>query len=287
MTDNNNQLANTGAAAPRRILAGLGAVADEIQTIEAALVLAEALRTEITGYFVEESNLLDLAGLPFAKAIPPSGRSARPIEPFEMEREFVQAAATWRRTLSAHASRSRITCTFRTARGSYCAEIAKAAVETDIVVVNPANISQYGRTAVAAVLNAMGPAAGMVLLPRQGWIARRGPVAIVVEDIPGANLFRMAERIASAAGVGTVILILPGGERKLDDMRKAAHAALGPDAQLEMLPGPEPSDAVMSIADWHPSYVIWSGGNGPQREEKLDLLLRAAGAPVVLLRDIG
>ena len=60
-----------------RILAGFGSVADEEPTIDTALMLARALEADIAGYFVEDTDLLNLAALPFAKVVRPADRSVR------------------------------------------------------------------------------------------------------------------------------------------------------------------------------------------------------------------
>ena len=49
--------AGTGTRRPRRILTGLGGLADDTATIDAALALARAMHADIAGHFVEESSL--------------------------------------------------------------------------------------------------------------------------------------------------------------------------------------------------------------------------------------
>ena len=240
---------SSGEAVPRRILAGLGPIADEMQTIEAALALAAALRAEITGHFVEESNLLDLAALPFTKTIRPSGRSIVPLELSQMEREISHAAATWRRTLSARAERSRISCTFRTTRGEYCTEIAKAAAAADIVVLNPANVAGRGRNAVAAILGAVRDAAVTVLLPEYRPRSGRGPVVLLAgAAVPGAETFHLAERIASITGTGLVVLAAGADGSMLDEIRAAARNAIDADMPVQQAPAPEMSIVAASAA---------------------------------------
>lgn len=270
---------------PRRILAGFGPIADEMQTIEAALALAEALRAEIAGHFVEESSLLDYAALPFARIVRPGGKPAVPLELSQMEREFSHAAATWRRTLSMRAERSRVSCTFSTTRGEYCTEIAKAASATDIVVVNPANVAERGRNAVAAIRAAVRGAAVTVLLPAYRPRSRRGPVVLMARDgVPGAETFRLADRMASTSGSGLVVLAVGDAGTALEEIRSAAHAAIDADVRIHRVPGAEISAAVAALGALEPSYVIWPGEQRSLSDAEIADLLRNAKAPLLLMR---
>ena len=53
----------------RRILVALDASRHSLAALEAASELAEALKAELVGIFVEDVNLLYLAGLPFAREV--------------------------------------------------------------------------------------------------------------------------------------------------------------------------------------------------------------------------
>ncbi len=274
--------ASAGKPAPIRILAGLGPVVDEIRTIEAALALAQALKAEITGHFVEESSLYDLAALPFAKALRPMGRQALPIEQLDMEREIAHAAANWRQTLGVRANRSSVTCTFRTTRGEYCAEIAKAATTTDIVVINPANIAGAGRRAVAAVLSAFKGTAATVLLPDRSSAVAHGPVVLLAGAAdPELETFRLAGRIASKRGARLIVLTNAALKPLLEAQQTNAPEEF--ESRILLQPGSGVSGTALAIAAMRPSFVIVSADRGHLSEPDVEILLRAAGAPLMLI----
>jgi hypothetical protein len=267
-----------------RVLACLGSIADEEQTIEAAFALAGALQAQVAGCFVEESNLLDLAALPFARAVRPTGEASAPLDLLQMQQHIAGAAALWKRTLNARAERSRITVTFDTLRGEYCAEIARVAAATDIVVVNPQNVAGRAHNAVAAILGAVRDPAVTVLLPGGRQRMQAGPVVLLAPDgVPDAGAFHLADRVASTTGSGILVAMMPGGEGQSEAIRAAARETVHGELQVRRLPAGEIGAAAASIGELQPSFVIW-----PPRPDlagqDAETLLRATHAPLLLMR---
>ena len=63
----------------RRILVAVDASTHSLAALEAASVLAEVLNAELVGIFVEDINLLRLAGLPFAREVRYQSALDRPL----------------------------------------------------------------------------------------------------------------------------------------------------------------------------------------------------------------
>ncbi len=268
---------------PRRILAGFGGLADEVATIDAALALAQALRAEITGHFVEESNLLDLAGLPFARAVRTPGQSATTIESGRMKQELAHAASTWRRTLVARAERSKITCTFRTSTGEYCSEIAKATAESDFVVVNPANVPDQGRARARTVLDAIAAYAGLVVLPERRKTGK-GPVLLLLDTEADHSTLSLAQRIAVAAETDLVIVASTGAGNDEAEMRSQITQAVGTSARIDFTAAPLTADMIADVSALDPSFIVWPGWNVAEDKDLAESLLHATNAPLLLLR---
>jgi len=280
-----NEPVGAGTTPRRRILAGFGPIADEMQTIEAALALAGALRAEIAGHFVEESSLLDFAALPFAKTFRPTDRSAVPLELRQMEREISHAAATWRRTLGARAQRSRIACTFATSRGEYCTEIAKAAIETDIVVVNPANVAARSRHAVAAILGTIKNVPITVLLPDYAPVRSPGPVVLLAGDaVPDLEIFVLAGRMAALSGTHLIVLSSRKNHAPVDAALSKASQAIAADIEVRSVTEDSASEEIGSVAALQPSFVICPPGAQHRSEADVAALLRFSRAPLLLMR---
>ena len=77
-----------------RIVAGFGSVANEGPTIDTALMLVRAFEADVAGYFIEDTDLLNLAALSFAKAMRPTDPTVRSVELSHMERAMARAAST-------------------------------------------------------------------------------------------------------------------------------------------------------------------------------------------------
>ena len=273
------------AERPRRILAGFGSLADEAATIDTALALARALQAEVAGHFVEESNLLDLAGLPFARAVRAAGRSVTPIESSHMKREIAHAASTWRRALTAKAERSSITYSFHTCTGEYCSEIAKVTAETDVVVVNPANVSRLGHTGARTVLDSFAAYAGLVVLPERRNTGN-GPVALLMDAETGASALALARRVAEVSETELIVVALPGIDDDETELRRRIVEAIGTNARIIFPILPASDEWIASVAALTPSYIVWPGWNLAEDKDLAERLLRTAGAPLVLLRHV-
>ena len=84
----------------RRILVALDASHHSLAALDAAAELAASLEAELQGLFVEDANLLRLAGLPVARVVRyPFATPARP-DPVRMERELRVQAAQARQALA-------------------------------------------------------------------------------------------------------------------------------------------------------------------------------------------
>ena len=71
----------------RRILVALDASPHSLAALEAAAELAASLRAELIGLFVEDANLLRVAGFPFAREFGAYTAQAREIDAEHVARE--------------------------------------------------------------------------------------------------------------------------------------------------------------------------------------------------------
>jgi len=118
----------------RRIVVGLDAGPRGRATLQAAAQLAARMQAELVGLFVEDIDLLHLAGLPFAREVGYPSATLRPLDVAAMERALRAAADEVHRMLAAIAGRGPLSWSFRIARGAVLSELRAAATEGDIVV---------------------------------------------------------------------------------------------------------------------------------------------------------
>jgi len=94
--------------------------------------LARRLDAELEGVFVEDSDLLRLAGLSFLREFRPTSMRSEQVHAGRMEQELRAMARRAERAMSEQARRQGVTCRFRTWRGSVERELLNT-VEGDVL----------------------------------------------------------------------------------------------------------------------------------------------------------
>ena len=119
----------------RRIVVSLDG--SDKATLDRMVDLARELEAELVGLFVEDTELLSLAALPFGETgYPTALRRALDVE--AMERSLRAQARRIHRELDARLAGNRIKWTFEVVRGRLAAALASIAAEGDIVFVQAA-----------------------------------------------------------------------------------------------------------------------------------------------------
>src|SRR5262245_60937536 len=193
----------------RRIVVALDASPHSLAALAAAGELAEALRAELVGIFVEDVNLLHLAGLPFAREVTYLSGVARPLDSPSMERELRIQAEQARQTLAGVAGRRQLRWSFRVVRGQVTAELLTAAQEADVLALGRASWAstrrvRLGSTARQVVAQARRP----VVLLQQGQAICQ-PVHLAYDGSPAARrALATASRIASMTGGQLTVMVV-------------------------------------------------------------------------------
>ncbi|MDR4505049.1 MAG: universal stress protein [Candidatus Scalindua sp.] len=125
----------------RHILVALDGSPHSLAALEAAADMAAYLNAGLSGIFIEDINLLNLADLSFIKQVDTFSASLRPIDRQHISRQFRMQAIRARNALEQVADRTHIQWSFRVIRGHVTAEIMAAASEADIVILGKAGWS--------------------------------------------------------------------------------------------------------------------------------------------------
>lgn len=120
--------------APRRIVVLLDASAAGKAALAAAAARAAELEAELLAVFVEDVDLLHLAGLPFAREIGFPSATRRELDASAMERALRQIADEARRSVAEIAKRMPLQWSFQIARGALSTQMLAAAAEADLVI---------------------------------------------------------------------------------------------------------------------------------------------------------
>lgn len=154
-----------------RILVALDNARHSMSALELAATLAAQLQKELQTIFVEDLNLIHLAGLPFAREIDRMLASAREFDRGEIDRSLRAQVETVRNTLTEVTTRLRIPSSLQVVRGYYVNEALAAANTADILFLSrfkqtPTPHKPPQRTAIAVLYNGT-TAAGRALLLSQ------------------------------------------------------------------------------------------------------------------------
>ena len=211
----------------RRILVALDASPHSLAALEAASEMAARTEAELLGLFVEDINLLRLAGLPFAREVGFPSAISRELDIVAMERALKVVAARARQAITTAAERARIRWSFRVARGSVVTELLSAALEADLLALgklsrgfSPAR--HVGSTALSVIARAPRP----VLLLERG-ISVRAPVLVVFDGSQAAReTLPVAAELSKACGDGLVVLIATSALESVKQLQKEADDVL-------------------------------------------------------------
>ena len=171
----------------RRIMVAVDTSMHSLAALEAASELADALKAELVGVFVEDINLLHLAGLPFAREVRYLSRRDQPLHSVDMERELRVQAAQVRQALASVAARRQLRWSFRVLRGRVAAELLTAAQEADLLALGRTSGTSTRRVqlgATARIVVAQAPHA--VLLLQHGHAVCQ-PLQVVYDGSTGAS----------------------------------------------------------------------------------------------------
>ncbi len=192
----------------RRILLALDS-AQDANTLELAAQLAALVQGTLHGVFVESSDLLRLAQLPFAREINLNSAMARRLEATQLERDLRAQAEQVRRLLENHALRHRVEWSFRIERGALTTTLA-ASSGIDVVMLGRSGVStREQHTAVTPVLVAFdgSAAAGRALATAADLAGRNLLVLLPAEQ--ATELRAAAATHLASRGLRANYLVLP------------------------------------------------------------------------------
>ncbi len=224
----------------RRILVALDAGEQGLADLEEAARLAAGLEAELVGLFVEDTELLEAAGLPVARVISRHAPGDMALDAALMQRALRVWAARSRESLAAAASHWQVQWSFRVARGTLAEQVLSEAGEFDLLALGrPGGPLREARRH-SATHSVTEQARCSVLLLQKGPLARR-PVVVVFE---GSERALAVGRTLSRV-YGCRLLVLAAGPdaaaaAKLEAEAAAWLARHDTIGEVDPLAGPEP-----------------------------------------------
>jgi nucleotide-binding universal stress UspA family protein len=274
----------------RRILVALDASKESLAALEAAAGLAAQLDAQITGLFIEDADLLNLAALPFSREAPALSRSGRLLEPERLAREFKSMAATARQALARMAEASHLQWSFRTTRGRIGTELLAAAREADLVAVGKGTrplsgqirLGQHTRTVATQTTCSM-LIASSVSSPADA------PLAAVYDGAaPAHGALALAARLSERDGRRLLVFVLgdsPATFARHEIAVREQLRALGVSAAIRRVRGTGLADVVRAVRT-EPAALLVVGAPAVPSDEgaALDMLVEQSSCTVLVVR---
>ena len=266
----------------RRIVVGLDASAASLDALSAAAALARRLGSDLRALFVEDQDLLRLAGLPFAQETrSPAGGFDRLVRD-EVEGQLRALAARARDALERAAAQVQVSWSFEVARGAVTAKVLASAGEEDLLVLGAGGHLRSGRAAAGGTARAAarGARASVLLLARG---ARMGSRVVAVHDgsAGSARAVVAAARIADQ-GEPPVVLVPALPAERAESLAAEARALGGPRVRVRVVRPGRPW-LRSAIVELRPALLALGAGSTALSGDGLEDLL-ALGAPVLLVR---
>ena len=193
----------------RRILVALDASRHSLAALEAAVELAAGLEAELLGLFVEDVNLLRLAGLSVAREVLYPFVATTRLDRARMERELRAQATQARQALAAACERRQIKWSFRVVRGEVAPEVLAAALEADLLSLGRASRPLTRRRRMGSTARAVAARAPHSVFLLQRDVGISPPVVVTYDGSPTARqALMMAAHLAQETEGYLTILIL-------------------------------------------------------------------------------
>lgn len=266
----------------RRIAVALDASEHGQRALETAARLAASLKAELEGIFVEDINLIHLAGLPFLREIRLASLAQETVSLQRMERELRAIARQVRQTLEVVAHREGISCSFRVRRGRVEAELMEAAMEVDVLTLGRpgAPLSHRLRLRVRESVIGAAPGPGEPSMPPAVVVTFSGSEIAKRALLAAANL---AER--QAMDITVVIPAVPDTEvRRLQAAADALLRSQRRRVSFVRLPGNGVQDLVNALGGCCSQVLIVERDNPLVEGDALWRCLDQVGCPVLLVR---
>jgi nucleotide-binding universal stress UspA family protein len=274
--------------AVRRIVVAVDSSAAAQEALEAAAALAARLNAELIGLFVEDIDLVNLAGLPVGREIRLSSGQTREFDQLALEEGFRIAAARARRYLQQMSARSRVVSTFRTVRGRVETEVVAAAAEGDLLILGTAARSvgfRWRPGSIAAAAAARAPRS--VLIMRPGG-RLEGKALLIYDGSPGRGLaLEAALRLVSARDDALTVLLVAADVAQARSLEaevreRLAHPRLS--ATFMQIQEIAVDELCRLSAQAGSDVLVMSGDSPVLAGEAHARLLEGLGCPVLIVR---
>jgi len=268
----------------RRVLVALDSSAASGATLEIAATLAAASACELTGLFVEDQDLLRLAGLPFAREVQLTKAMSRALEPDRLLQDLRAQAALARAAMARQAELHRVSWSFQVTQGRSEEAVLLAASAGDIIAMargfGPlAQVGRFSRRARLIAARAPGP----LLLAGEPAAGRPGPVLLPYDASPPAeHMLDIAADIARARGETLEVLLLGEAAERGAEVEARLRARTGRLPTLRIWAPRDRAAALRRLAEADRGLLALPADAPWFAPEQVEQILERARLPIIL-----
>ena len=230
-----------------RITITFSATESQPHSLDAITRLAARFSSEVSGVFIEDSDMLRAARLPFALQVCRATNRVRPADLVEIERSLKQRAVSARQLISDTAEQSGVNWNFKVVRQRTASAVLELAQGSDVIVFSSATSKQYRqRVTKEDVL-------------RSTHLSLNGDSIVVLLDdsIAGAKAAELAIKLAELHQIPLSAVAIDYQQEGLDKLvRESLQANRDRVAHIQALCNPRFSEIVTTASALHPLALI-------------------------------
>jgi len=273
----------------RRIAVAIDCSPHSMASLAAAAELARLMQAELTGIFVEDVNLLRMAGLPFTHEVRIYTSGPEKIDPDHIERSLRLQAREAEAALERYAGQFMLRHSFRVCRGMVPAEVISASLEADLLVLGRSGRSPACRKGLGStVRRALSGSAKNILIMQTGFSAKEGSILVLYDgsEVSETSL-RLAANLLRQGGT-LHILLLGQTETELKTMQEELSEKVlpgMPEVEYHALPaGLDDSDILARYIRMAGSGMLVLSDRMSLPAETIHRLIGTLDCPVLLVR---
>lgn len=199
---------------------------------DSALKLARAFEVELEGLFVEDADLLALAGLPFSSEIQTVTGQVRVLESRQLEADLRRAAGAARREFERRALATAHSCRFRVVREAATRVIAREGQAAALIFLSELTARTHWQAELSRLAVGEGVPTDIVLFGPAAR-SRPGPVLILLDaEARVSELTQRAGKVARIENTEVGIIVLEPASEKLKRLAEEVRAGLHPGSEV-------------------------------------------------------